>query len=327
MAFEVLVIGGGHAGVEAAHAAARMGRRTALLTADRSAIGRMSCNPAIGGLAKGQLVREVDALGGLMGVLADGAGIQFKILNRSRGPAVWGPRAQCDRSLYSRLARQALEETPNLTILEAMAEGFLEGGGRVAGVVTRDGQRIAAQVVVVTTGTFLRGLMHTGEKKTEGGRVGETASEGLSAALSRLGLALGRFKTGTPPRVHRDTVDYDLCEPQRGDEPPVPFSFRTKALAREQALCFLTFTNERVHELIRANLHRSPMYSGGIVGVGPRYCPSVEDKVVKFAEKPRHSLFLEPEGWQAEEIYINGLSTSLPVEVQRAILKEIPGLS
>jgi tRNA uridine 5-carboxymethylaminomethyl modification enzyme len=325
--FEVLVIGGGHAGVEAAHAAARMGRRTALLTADRSAIGRMSCNPAIGGLAKGQLVREVDALGGLMGVLADRAGIQFKILNRSRGPAVWGPRAQCDRALYSRLARRALEETPNLTLLEAMAEDFLERDGRVAGVLTRDGRHIGAEAVVVTTGTFLRGLMHTGEQQTEGGRVGEAASKGLSAALSRLGLALGRFKTGTPPRVHRDTVDYDLCEPQRGDEPPVPFSFRTQALTREQALCFLTFTNERVHDLIRCNLHRSPMYSGQIVGIGPRYCPSMEDKVVKFADKPRHSLFLEPEGWEAEEIYINGLSTSLPAEVQRAILKEIPGLS
>lgn len=327
MKIEVLVIGGGHAGVEAAHAAARMGRATALLTADRCAIGRMSCNPAIGGLAKGQLVREVDALGGLMGVLADRAGIQFKILNRSRGPAVWGPRAQCDRVLYSRLARRALEETANLTLVEGMAEDFLERDGRVAGVVTRDGRHIDAEAVVVTTGTFLRGLMHTGEKKTEGGRVGEAASQGLSAALSRLGLALGRFKTGTPPRVHRDTVDYDLCEPQRGDEPPVPFSFRTEALTRKQALCFLTFTNERVHDLIRGNLHRSPMYSGQIVGVGPRYCPSVEDKVVKFADKPRHSLFLEPEGWEAEEIYINGLSTSLPEQVQREILKEIPGLS
>ncbi len=327
MKFEILVIGGGHAGIEAANAAARMGRRTALLTAERSAIGRMSCNPAIGGLAKGQLVREVDALGGLMGVLADRAGIQFKILNRSRGPAVWGPRAQCDRALYSSLARRALEETPNVTLLEAMAEDFLERDGRVAGVVTQDGRRIEAQALVVTTGTFLRGLMHTGERKTEGGRVGEAASRGLSAALSRLGLKLGRFKTGTPPRVHRDTVDYDVCEPQRGDEPPVPFSFRTRSLPREQALCFLTSTNARVHDLIRENLHRSPMYSGQIRGIGPRYCPSVEDKVVKFADKPSHSLFLEPEGWEAEEIYINGLSTSLPEDVQHAILKEIPGLS
>lgn len=327
MKFQVLVIGGGHAGIEAAHAAARMGRRTALLTGELSAIGRMSCNPAIGGLAKGQLVREIDALGGLMGLLADGAGIQFKILNRSRGPAVWGPRAQCDRALYSRLARRALEETPNLTLLEGMAEDFLEARGRVAGVVTAEGLPVEAEAVVVTTGTFLRGLMHTGERKTEGGRFGEAAAKGLSAALARLGLKLGRFKTGTPPRVHRDTVDYEACEPQRGDDPPVPFSFRTEKLAGEQALCWQTATNENVHRLIRENLHRSPMYSGQIKGIGPRYCPSVEDKVVRFAEKPRHTLFLEPDGWDAAEIYINGLSTSLPEEVQRAILAQVPGLT
>ncbi len=327
MKFEVLVIGGGHAGIEAAHAAARMGRRTALLTGELSAIGRMSCNPAIGGLAKGQLVREIDALGGLMGLLADGAGIQFKILNRSRGPAVWGPRAQCDRALYSKLARRALEETPNLTLLEGMAEDFLDARGRVAGVVTAEGPAVEARAVVVTTGTFLRGLMHTGERKTEGGRYGEAAAKGLSAGLARLGLRLGRFKTGTPPRVHRDTVDYEACEPQRGDDPPVPFSFRTEKLTGEQALCWQTATNENVHRLIRQNLHRSPMYSGQIKGIGPRYCPSVEDKVVRFAEKPRHTLFLEPDGWDAAEIYINGLSTSLPEEVQRSILAEIPGLT
>ena len=324
--FDVAVIGAGHAGCEAAHAAARMGLSTALLTGDLRAIARMSCNPAIGGLAKGQLVKEVDALGGLMGRLADLAGIQFKILNRSRGPAVWGPRAQCDRALYSRLAAQALAETENLRLVEGVAEDFIVQGGRVAGIVTAAGQRIEASAVVVTTGTFLRGLMHTGEKRTEGGRFGEPASIGLSAALAKLGLRLGRFKTGTPPRVHRDTVDYDLCEPQHGDDPPVPFSFRTEGLPREQALCWLTATNERVHDLIRANLHASPMYSGRIVGIGPRYCPSVEDKVVKFADKPRHSIFLEPEGRDAEEIYINGLSTSLPEDVQRAILREIPGL-
>jgi tRNA uridine 5-carboxymethylaminomethyl modification enzyme len=323
----VAVIGAGHAGCEAAHAAARMGLSTALLTGDLSAIARMSCNPAIGGLAKGQLVKEVDALGGLMGRLADLAGIQFKILNRSRGPAVWGPRAQCDRGLYSRIAAAALAETENLRLVEGMVEDFIVEGGRVAGIVTAAGRRIEACAVVVTTGTFLRGLMHTGEKRTEGGRVGEPAAVGLSAALARLGLRLGRFKTGTPPRVHRDTVDYDLCEPQRGDDPPVPFSFRTESLSREQALCWLTATNERVHALIRDNLHASPMYSGRIVGIGPRYCPSVEDKVVKFADKPRHSIFLEPDGWDAEEIYINGLSTSLPEDVQRAILREIPGLA
>ena len=326
MKFEVLVIGGGHAGLEAAHAAARMGRRTALLTADLAAIGRMSCNPAIGGLAKGQLAREVDALGGLMGILTDEAGIQFKVLNRSRGPAVWGPRAQCDRALYARLARRALEETPNLTLVEGMAEDFLQTQGRVGGLITKDGRRLEARAVVVTTGTFLRGLMHTGERKTEGGRVGEAAATGLSAALTRLGIRLGRFKTGTPPRVHRDTVDYEACEPQPGDDPPVPFSFRTRELPSEQVLCWLTATNERVHRLIRENLHSSPMYSGQIRGIGPRYCPSVEDKVVRFAEKPRHTILLEPEGWNAEEIYINGLSTSLPEQVQRAILAEVPGL-
>jgi tRNA uridine 5-carboxymethylaminomethyl modification enzyme len=325
--FDVIVVGAGHAGCEAAHAAARMGRTTALLSGDLSAIARMSCNPAIGGLAKGQLVREVDALGGLMGRLADAAGIQFKILNRSRGPAVWGPRAQCDKALYSRLAAQSLSVTPNLQLVEGMAESFLDDGGRVAGVVTGSGARFHAPTVVVTTGTFLRGLMHTGERRTEGGRVGEAAAVGLSAALARAGLALGRFKTGTPPRVARDTVEYDLCEPQRGDDPPVPFSFRTVALPSHQALCWLTSTNERVHDLIRSNLHLSPMYSGRIVGIGPRYCPSVEDKVVKFADKPRHSIFLEPEGWDAPEIYINGLSTSLPEEVQRAILREIAGLA
>jgi tRNA uridine 5-carboxymethylaminomethyl modification enzyme len=327
MRFDLLVIGGGHAGIEAAHAAARMGRRTALLTGDLGAIGRMSCNPAIGGLAKGQLVREIDALGGLMGRLADGAGIQFKILNRSRGPAVWGPRAQCDRSLYAKLAREALERTENLSLVEGMAEELVLESGRVSGAVTAGGERIRAHAVVVTTGTFLRGLMHTGERQTAGGRVGEAAAVGLSAALERLGLRLGRFKTGTPPRVHRDSVDYAACEPQRGDEPPVPFSFRTERLAQEQALCWLTSTNERVHALIRANLDRSPMYSGRIQGIGPRYCPSVEDKVVKFADKPKHTLFLEPEGWDAPEIYINGLSTSLPEEIQQRILAEIPGLA
>jgi tRNA uridine 5-carboxymethylaminomethyl modification enzyme len=325
--FDVLVVGGGHAGCEAAHAAARMGLTTALLTGDRRAIARMSCNPAIGGLAKGQLVSEIDALGGLMGRLADRAGIQFKILNRSRGPAVWGLRAQCDKPLYSRLAAETLAATPNLRIVEGMAEDFLATGGRVAGVVTGTGERIESEAVVVTTGTFLRGLMHTGARQTSGGRFGEPAAEGLSAALAKVGLRLGRFKTGTPPRVHRDTVDYDLCEPQRGDDPPVPFSFRTESLPAGQALCWLTATNERVHEIIRANLHASPLYSGRIVGIGPRYCPSVEDKVVKFADKSRHSIFLEPEGWNVEEIYINGLSTSLPEEVQREILLAIPGLS
>ena len=327
MTYDVLVVGGGHAGIEAAHAAARMGRRTALLTGDVRAIGRMSCNPAIGGLAKGQLVREIDALGGAMGELADAAGIQFRILNRSRGPAVWGPRAQCDRALYARLARARLERTEGLTILEGMADALLEERGRVAGIVAESGERIAARTVVVTAGTFLNGLMHTGERRTEGGRVGEAPARGLSKALAAAGLRLGRFKTGTPPRLHRDTIDYAACVPQEGDDPPVPFSFRTKALPRRQALCWLTATNASVHALIRANLHRSPMYSGQIRGTGPRYCPSVEDKVVRFADKERHTLFLEPDGWDSEEIYVNGLSTSLPEDVQRAILAAIPALS
>jgi len=327
MRFDVLVIGGGHAGIEAARASARMGRRTALLTGAVSAIGRMSCNPAIGGLAKGQLVREIDALGGAMGELADAAGIQFRILNRSRGPAVWGPRAQCDRARYAREAGQMLARTANLTILEGMAEDLVEENGRVAGAVTASGVRIGAGAVVVTAGTFLNGLMHTGERKTEGGRVGEAPARGLSAALFRAGLRLGRFKTGTPPRIHRDTVDYAACVAQEGDRPPVAFSFRTARLPERQALCWLTATNPRVHGLIRENLHRSPMYSGQIRGVGPRYCPSVEDKVVRFADKDRHTIFLEPDGWDSEEIYINGLSTSLPEDVQRAILAEIPGLT
>ena len=327
MQFEVLVIGGGHAGIEAAHAAARMGRRTALLTGDSAAIGRMSCNPAIGGLAKGQLVREIDALGGLMGELADRAGIQFRILNRSRGPAVWGPRAQCDRALYARLARERLSATANLTIVEGMAVDFVERGGRVCGAVTASGDRIEAVAVVVTTGTFLNGLMHTGSRRTEGGRVGEAAAKGLSGALLRLGLRLSRFKTGTPPRIHRDSIDYAECAPQAGDDPPVPFSFRTAHLPQRQALCWLTATNPRVHDVIRENLHASPMYSGQIQSVGPRYCPSVEDKVVKFPDKTQHTIFLEPDGWDSEEIYINGLSTSLPEEVQREILSEIRGLS
>jgi len=326
--FDVLVIGGGHAGIEAAHASARLGLSTGLLTGDASSIGRMSCNPAIGGLAKGQLVREIDALGGVMGALADSAGIQFRILNRSRGPAVWGPRAQCDRALYSSTARKRLFATENLTILEGMAEDLIETRGRVCGAITAREERLAASAVVVTAGTFLNGLMHTGSRRTEGGRVGEAAAKGLSGALSRLGLRLSRFKTGTPPRLHRDTIDYAVCSIQEGDDPPVPFSFRTNAgqLPRRQARCWMTSTNAEVHAVIRDNLHRSPMYSGQIRGIGPRYCPSVEDKIVRFPEKASHTIFLEPDGWDSEEIYVNGLSTSLPEEVQRAILDRIRGL-
>lgn len=330
--FEVLVIGGGHAGIEAAHAASKMGRSVALLTASLDAIGRMSCNPAIGGLAKGQLVREIDALGGLMGLIADEAGIQFKMLNRSRGPAVWGPRAQCDKALYSRLARQALARAPGLTLIEGVAEDLVEEKGRVRGAITvahpgASPVRIDADTVVVTGGTFLRGVMHTGPVQTPGGRVGEPAASGLSGALSRAGISLGRFKTGTPPRIHRDSVDYSACLPQTGDEPPAPFSFRTRTPPQNRVLCWTTATNEAVHRIVRENLDASPMYSGAIRGIGPRYCPSVEDKVVRFSGKPSHALYLEPEGVHADEIYINGFSTSLPEEIQRAMLAEIPGLS
>ncbi|MEO8189306.1 MAG: tRNA uridine-5-carboxymethylaminomethyl(34) synthesis enzyme MnmG [Acidobacteriota bacterium] len=331
MHFEVLVIGGGHAGIEAAHAAAKMGRRVALLTASVASIGRMSCNPAIGGLAKGQLVREIDALGGLMGLFADQAGIQFKMLNRSRGPAVWGPRAQCDKALYSRLAGEALARLSGLTVIEGLAEDLVQEGGRVRGVIAdlpgESAVRIEADAVVLTGGTFLRGILHTGRVQTPGGRVGEPPARGLSSALGRAGIGLGRFKTGTPPRVHRDTVDYEACTPQIGDEPPVPFSFRTTTPLANRALCWTTSTNEAVHSIIRGNLDQSPMYTGAIVGIGPRYCPSVEDKVVRFAGKASHTLYLEPEGIDAEEIYINGFSTSLPEEVQRAMLAQVPGLA
>ncbi len=324
--YDLVVIGAGHAGCEAAHAAARLGRTTALVTFSRETIAKMSCNPAVGGIAKGNLVREIDALGGLMGRVTDAAGIQFKMLNRSRGPAVWGPRAQCDKALYRRALAGHLEATPGLDLVEGTASDFLEEGGRVAGVLLEDGRRIRARAVVVTTGTFLRARMHVGEAQREGGRVGEKAALALSDGLARLGLRLGRFKTGTPPRVARESVDVSRCEPAPGEDPPVPFSFRTRRIERPQILCWMTATNERVHALIRDNLHRSPLYAGRIRGLGPRYCPSVEDKVVKFADRAAHQIFLEPEGLESEEMYINGLSTSLPEDVQRAILREIPGL-
>ncbi|MGH9442630.1 MAG: tRNA uridine-5-carboxymethylaminomethyl(34) synthesis enzyme MnmG [Thermoanaerobaculia bacterium] len=325
-AFDVVVVGAGHAGCEAAHAAARRGLSTLLLTFSRDTIAKMSCNPAIGGVGKGNLAREVDALGGLMGGVTDAAGIQFKMLNRSRGPAVWGPRAQCDKELYSAKMIAVLGATENLAIREGSAVGFLESGGRVAGIRLESGERISARAVVVTTGTFLAARMHVGEAQSEGGRVGERSAAGLSDGLRSLGLELGRFKTGTPPRVRRDTVNTSRCEPAPGEDPPVPFSFRTKAIANPQILCWLTATNERVHRIIRDNLDRSPLYAGRIRGIGPRYCPSVEDKVVKFADKPFHQIFLEPEGLDSDVMYINGLSTSLPEEVQRRLLEEIPGL-
>ena len=324
--YDIVVIGAGHAGCEAAHVAARMGLSTALVTFSRGTIAKMSCNPAIGGVAKGNLVREVDALGGLMGRITDEASIQFKMLNRSRGPAVWGPRAQCDKDLYSRRMTAALEAIPGLDIVEGTAVGFVERGSAIAGVVLEDGTRISARAVVVTTGTFLSARMHVGESQTTGGRVGEKSAVHLSDALRGAGLRLGRFKTGTPPRLRRDSVDTARCAPAPGEEPPIPFSFRNQMVTNPQVLCWMTATNEAVHALIRENLHRSPLYAGRIEGRGPRYCPSVEDKVVKFAGKPSHTIFLEPEGIDSEVMYVNGLSTSLPEDVQRAILKEIPGL-
>jgi tRNA uridine 5-carboxymethylaminomethyl modification enzyme len=339
--FDIVVIGGGHAGAEAAWAASRLGAKTALVSLDPSRIGQMSCNPAIGGLAKGQMVREIDALGGLMGIAIDNTGIQFRMLNRSKGPAVWGPRAQADKYAYAKEVQRLLGTCANLTIIPGeVAEieveegsGFrVQGSGKkVTGVVLADGTRLACRAVVVTTGTFLRALMHTGEQKTEGGRVGEGAAKGLSGCLARMGLELGRLKTGTPPRLHKDSIDFSRFEPQAGDEPPVPFSYLNEYGEKwrpplTQVCCYLSATNEAIHEVIRANIHRAPMYSGQIQSTGPRYCPSIEDKVVRFAEKASHHVFLEPEGLETPEIYCNGISTSLPGDVQEQIVRMIPGL-
>jgi len=325
--YDVIVVGGGHAGCEAAAAAARMGARTALLTHKVETIGEMSCNPAIGGLGKGHLVREIDALDGLMGRVIDQGGIQFRVLNRSKGPAVRGPRAQADRKLYRQAMQRLLAEQPNLEIVGAAVEDLVvDAGGRIVGVVTSEGESIACGAVVLTTGTFLRGMIHIGEETTPAGRVGEAPSLGLSATLARHGFPLGRLKTGTPPRLDGRTIDWAGLEVQPGDDPPPPFSTLTERITTPQVPCHVTWTNARVHEVIRANLHRAPMYSGQIEGVGPRYCPSVEDKVVRFADKERHQIFLEPEGLDDDTVYPNGISTSLPRDVQAEILKAIPGL-
>ena len=325
-AYPLLVVGAGHAGCEAACAAAAMGVEVGLVTMSLDAIAHMPCNPAIGGLAKGHLVREIDALGGIMGRLADLAGIQFKMLNRGRGPAVWSPRAQEDKALYRSLARARLDRTTGITLIEAQVTSFLVEGGAVRGVSTADGATIAAEAVVVTPGTFLNGLLHIGDRSMPGGRVGEAPSRGLSECLTDLGFSTVRLKTGTPPRIARESIDFSRCVEQPGDEPPRPFSHFTDVLRLEQVCCHLTATTEATHAVIRENLHRSPLYTGKIRGIGPRYCPSVEDKVVRFAEKPSHQIFLEPEGRMAREYYINGLSTSLPEDVQQAILATIPGL-
>ena len=323
---DVIVIGGGHAGCEAAAAAARMGARTALLTHRFLTIGAMSCNPAIGGLGKGHLVREIDALDGLMGRVADQGGIQFRVLNRRKGPAVRGPRAQADRKLYAAAMQRAIRETPSLTVIEGEADDLVIGEGGVTGVKLADGRIFAAPAVVLTTGTFLRGLIHIGEQQTPAGRVGEAPAVGLSLTLERIGFALGRLKTGTPPRLDGTTIDWAQLEMQPGDEPPEPFSALTGRIENPQIQCAITRTTEETHRIIRANVHRSPMYSGQIQSRGPRYCPSVEDKIMRFGERDGHQIFLEPEGLDDPTVYPNGISTSLPEEVQRAMVASIPGL-
>jgi len=324
--YDVIVIGGGHAGCEAAAAAARIGAHTALVTLNRASIGVMSCNPAIGGLGKGQLVREIDALDGLMGIAADQAGIQFRMLNRRKGPAVRGPRTQADRRLYRHAIQDAIARQPNLEVIEGEAAALRIEGGRAAGIRLADGRQLDAGAVVITTGTFLRGLIHIGGNKIEAGRINEAASYGLAEAIAAAGFALGRLKTGTPPRIRAGSIDWNGLDMQSADDDPVPFSTLTTRVAQPQIACGITRTTDATHKVIRDNLHRSAMYSGSIQGVGPRYCPSIEDKIVRFGDREGHQIFLEPEGLDDDLVYPNGISTSLPLDSQQALIATIPGL-
>jgi tRNA uridine 5-carboxymethylaminomethyl modification enzyme len=324
--YDVVVVGAGHAGCEAARACARMGLRTAMITMNLDLIAQMSCNPAIGGIAKGHLVREIDALGGVMGEVTDAVGIQFRLLNTSRGPAVWSPRAQCDKKQYRIKMRELLEQEPNLRILQAEVAELVIDRANVTGVTLRDGRTISSDCVVVTTGTFLNGLAHVGEMKYSCGRNGEAPSNLLGDQLRTLGLAWTRLKTGTPPRLDGRTIDWSRFEAQSGDAEPTPFSFLTEKIEREQIKCYISYTSEQTLQILRDSIARSPLYSGQIEGVGPRYCPSIEDKVVKFPNKDRHQIFLEPEGIDTNEVYVNGMSTSMPIDVQSAMVASIPGL-
>lgn len=324
--FDIIVVGAGHAGCEAAVACAKMGLSTALFTIYLDTIAQLSCNPAIGGLAKGHLVREIDALGGIMAKVTDLAGIQFRMLNKSKGPAVWSLRAQADRILYNVYMRKLLEATENLAIKQAMVEEIVVENGKIKGVITSLGVFYGAKAVIITPGTFLNGLIHIGLDSFEAGRAGEFPSKRLSESIKKLGLKMGRLKTGTPPRIDAKTIDFSKTEEQGGDIPPIPFSYSTKEITNPQVPCYITYTNEKTHEIILNNLDRSPLYSGKIKGIGPRYCPSIEDKVVKFREKPRHQIFLEPEGLSRKEYYANGIPTSLPYDVQVAFVRTIPGL-
>jgi tRNA uridine 5-carboxymethylaminomethyl modification enzyme len=325
--YDVIIVGAGHAGCEAALACARMGLETALLTMNPDTIAKMSCNPAVGGLAKGHLVREIDALGGEMAKATDATSIQSRILNRTQGPAVWGFRAQCDKELYNQRMKQVVTGQPGLTVRQATVQRLVVESGVVKGIITQYGEEIKAKAVVITTGTFLNGLMHIGETKIEGGRNGDLSAKGLSNHLAELGFRVGRLKTGTNPRVHRASIDFSKTEAQHGDADPVPFSHFTKQFPLQpQVACYITYTNDQTHQAIKDNMSRSPLYSGVIKGIGPRYCPSIEDKIVKFPDKDRHQIFLEPEGLSTHEFYLNGLSTSLPLDVQYAFLHTIPGL-